>query len=205
MNPNTNTPLSKWDSFQWKARAIIVELSLIALYLATVCSMLLVVQRSSYGVLGVSAALAIAYLVITFDIEDKPNLMAELYSKKLYKHRFVHMSALALLPIAFSWAMNGEIEASLSPANHWRSEAKASQNLCNSSKSLVEISADNFRVVQNKFNMGIATVEELKSSAGGIKMFGDMHKECLQKANDRKNEIFGNLSRLGLAQTVEVF
>lgn len=205
MNSNTNTPQGKWDSFQWKARAIMVELSVIALYLATVCSMLLVVQRSSYGVLGVSVALAIAYLVITFDLEDKPRLMDELYLKKLYQHRFAHMAILAILPLAFSWGINGEIEATLSPADHWRNEATASQNLCRSSQSLVVTAADSFRVEQNKFNMGIATVDELKSSAGTLKMFGDMHKDCQQKAIDRKNVIAENLLRLGLADKVPVF
>lgn len=184
---------------------MLIELAVFTLYLATVCSMLLVVQRSSYGVVGVSIALALSYLAITARIEHKPKLMAELYFKKLYQHRFIHMGLLAIIPIAFSWAMNGEIEASLSPASYWKKESLVSQNLCTATRSTVEISADTYRVTQNKFNMGIATVEELKGSASVLKIFGDAHKECQQKAIARKNVIAENLLRLGLPQHVPAY
>ncbi len=64
--------------------------------------------------------------------------------------------------------------------------------------------ADSYRVTENKFNMGIATVEELKSSLQVLKMLADINKECWNTARTKLNEISDHLNRLGLEKLVAV-
>lgn len=181
-----------------------VELAVPALYVATPFSLLEPIQRQSYGVLMFALALAFVFFGVTQWIEEHPKLLEQMVFTRLHKKKCWQISALVILPIFFSWLENDSIIGAVSPPDYWKGQANTTDTTCDGTKSIVASAADSYRVTENKFNMGIATVDELKSSLQVLKILADTNKECLSSAQTRRNEIARHLKRLGLEKLVVV-
>lgn len=157
-----------------------------------------IIQSREYGVLVFVGILL--YLVwILFRAFDKyKDLRPVNYSGERFKKiRKLALLSVVGIPIVISWSMNESLYGAINPPGYWKGElAKSTESNCSTFQDMLTRSAESFRVTQNKYNMGIATVFEMKESAEGLKLISGMHRECVSTGEKRRIETNKRLKEL---------
>ena len=184
----------EWIGF---ARTVLGSLIIIAVTISFFASTD-AIQSTEYGVLGLACALLFS-VWISYRAFDKYEDIRPLdYSTE----RFTRLRKSALLaavgiPIANSWSMNESLYGAINPPGYWRDElANSTPGNCSELQDIVARNAEELRVTQNKFRMGIATAFELKGSAEGLKLISEVHRDCLVSAESRRAKASKRLNQL---------
>lgn len=192
------------ESLLLRAKVRTLELIIVGAYVGTLFALGASVQQASYGVLLLGLSMAFVIFLVSWHLEDHPDQVKELALPGLLDRRFRYMAAAFLLPLVLSWLENEGVMSALSPGHYWKAEAVSVGEQCDRWNSIVGSSADSLRVQQNKYDMGIATVNELKSSIDSFKLMADLRNKCVDEQTKRRKEISAHLKRLALDKVVLV-
>ncbi|MBK7955708.1 MAG: hypothetical protein IPK02_18165 [Candidatus Accumulibacter sp.] len=114
------------------------------------------------------------------------------------KAKKLAFAVVALVAIGISWISNETLYGAINPVGYWKAElANTAEKDCSTFKELLARSAEEARVVGNKYQMGIATAFEVKESVESLKLFNDMHFSCATSAEKRRTEVRKRLTQLG--------
>lgn len=189
-----NAAYLEWIGF---ARTVLGSLIIIAVTISFFASTN-AIQSTEYGVLGLSCAL-LFFVWISYRTFDKYEDFRPLdYSTERFtRFRRLALLAAVVIPIAVSWSMNESFYGAINPPGYWKDElANSTSGNCSEFQDMLARTAEEFRVTQNKFRMGIATAFELKGSAEGLKQVGEWHRDCLTSAASRRAKATKRLNQL---------
>lgn len=156
------------------------------------------VQSFEYGVAALILVLCLMLWTL-FDLFDViPDLRPTGYSEdQIAGAKKLALVSVVVIPFGISWAMNESLYGAVNPVGYWNEEFKhTKESDCSFIQDMLTRSAENFRVTQNKFNMGIATTFELEESAKSVQMVSGMQRDCVTAAEKRRMEIGSKLSKL---------
>lgn len=125
-----------------------------------------------------------------------------LFPSSVSEDQVIGFSKIALafvffVPIGMSWAENETLYGALNPIGYWQSENKATSEAdCSIYQQWAEGALENFRVAENKFNMGIATTSELREAGESLKFSSSLFVKCLNDTRLRKELIRSRLNIL---------
>lgn len=117
--------------------------------------------------------------------------------EKFKKLRNLALLSVVCIPIVISWSMNESLYGALNPLGYWKGEfATRTESNCSTFQDMLTQSAENFRVTENKYRMGIATVFEVQGSAETLKLISNMHRDCISAGEKRRIDISKRLKEL---------
>lgn len=117
--------------------------------------------------------------------------------EKYRKLRNILLLFVVGIPIIISWSMNESLYGALSPLGYWKGEfATNMESSCSRYQDILTRSAEDFRVTENKYRMGIATVFEVEGAAETLKLISGMHGNCIATGEKRRMEISKRLKEL---------
>lgn len=156
------------------------------------------VQSFEYGVVALILVLSLVLWTL-FDLFDViSDLRPAGYSEdQIAGAKKLALVSVVVIPIGISWTTNESLYGALNPIGYWSEElTSVKESDCSFSQSMLNQSAEEFRVTQNKFDMGIATVFEVRHAAEFLKLAQGMHRDCFTAAEKRRTEILKRLSEL---------
>jgi len=117
--------------------------------------------------------------------------------EKFKKLRNLALLSVVGIPIIISWSMNESLYGALNPLEYWKGEsATRIESSCSTFQNMLIRSAEDFRVTENKYRIGIATVFEVQGSAETLKLISNMHRDCISAGEKRRIEISKRLNEL---------
>ncbi len=182
-------------------RGISFSLSWILIYCAVLSSLFAAtapIQSTAFGVLILVLALY-SIVLILYAINEKSNEYSDsgVFEDPLLANKKLALVLVVAIPIGISWAMNESLYGALSPIGYWSEELTGiNENDCSFAQDMLNRSAEEFRVTQNKFDMGIATVFEVERAAEALKVAQGLRSGCSTATEKRRTEILKRLSEL---------
>lgn len=156
------------------------------------------VQSFEYGVAALILVLCLVLWTL-FDLFDViPDLRPTGYSgDKVGGAKKLALVSVVVVPIGISWTMNESLLGALNPIGYWSEElTRINESDCTFFRDMLNRSAENFRVTQNKYDMGIATVFEVKHAAESLELAQGMQKDCFTAAEKRQTVVRKRLTDL---------
>ena len=156
------------------------------------------IQSIQYGVLVFTCVLLILVWIFYRMFDWYEDIRPMNYgSDKFLKLRKFALLGVACLPIATSWLLNESLYGAINPPGYWREELKGgSASDCQPLQEVLARSAEEFRVIQNKYYMGIATAFEVKEYADSIGMISGLHRDCVAAKEKRREKATHRLNKL---------
>lgn len=157
-----------------------------------------IIQSIEYGVLILAGALVFLVWLLYRAFDKYEDIRPLDYAtERFLKIRRLALLSVVVIPIAVSWSINESLFGAINPPGYWREElANSTASDCSVFQDMLTRSAEEFRVTQNKYNMGIATAFEVKESAEGLKLISGLRRDCAASAESRRARATRRLNEL---------